>query len=133
MIKKQRVKAVAKTKDKIKRKVGRPAYIPNDFDRGKLHCALTYGMSEVEVQTFVGHDIDTMKKYYPELFKNVMPDRKEAVKKSLFYQATVLNIPTSAIFWLKSQHAEFQGLNNEDGDKEAAQRILTAIANALPD
>lgn len=131
MSKKQNVKAVAKTDSK--RKVGRPQYEPNEFDRGKLVCALTYGMPEHEIQSFVCRDIDTLKKHYPNEFKNVMADRKEAVKKSLFYQATTLNIPTSTIFWLKSQHEEFQGLNNEDGDKEAAQRILTAIANALPD
>lgn len=133
MTKKRTVKPVAKT-EKPKRKVGRPPYQPNDFDRGKLHCALSYGMSEVEIQSYVCRDIDTLKKHYPDMFANVMPDRKEAAKKALFYQATVLNIPTSTIFWLKSQHEEFQGLNSDpDGDKETASKILKAIADALPD
>ncbi len=133
MTKKKPVKAVAETKiDKPKRKVGRPCYEVNNFDKGKLHCALTYGMTSLEIQTYVGHDVDTLKKHYPELFANVKPDRKEAVKKALFYQAHVLNIPASTIFWLKCQHEEFQGVQ-ADNDTDAAQRILNAISKALPD
>jgi hypothetical protein len=130
MVKNNTVKAVAETK--VKKRNGRPPYEPNNFDKGKLHCALTYGMTEVEMQTYVGHDIDTLKKHYPELFANVKPDRKDAVKKSLFYQATTLNIPASTIFWLKCQHEEFQGIT-ADPDADAAQKILAAISKALPD
>jgi hypothetical protein len=135
MVKKHIVTAVAKTnKDgSIRKKMGRPCYEPNEFDRGKLHCALTYGMAEVETESYVGRDIDTLKKHYPEMFANVRADRKEAVKKSLFYQATMLNIPTSTIFWLKSQHEEFQGMGTDDNDKDVASKILQAIAKALPD
>ncbi len=85
-----------------KNKGGRPPYEPNPYDEGKLHCALTYGMTYEEIQSYMRKDIDTLQKHYPELFENVKADRNGAVKAALFFQATKLNIPASTIFYLKT-------------------------------
>jgi hypothetical protein len=113
-----------------KRPVGRPAYEPNPSDEGKIHFALTYGLSQEEIESYMGRDIDTLKKHYAELFATVKADRNGAVKRALAYQATVLNLPASTIFWLKTQDPSFRE-QKEDTAKDNAQEFLGALSKAL--
>lgn len=116
------------TKKVSKNRGGRPEYEPNPYDQGRLHCALTYGMTQEEIESYMCKDIDTLKKHYPEMFATVKADRNGAVKKALFYQATKLNLPASTIFYLKTQCEEFQEKKNAEGvDGDVLMNFIASV------
>ena len=111
---------------------GRPPHEYCEIKAGKIESLLRYGIPREEIANHVGLSPKTLQKYYGEILESVTECRNDAVKASLFYQATVLNIPTSTIFYLKTRcHEEYsEKLPDNSITKED---ILKVIASKLPD
>lgn len=111
---------------------GRPPHQYSEIKAAKIESLLKYGIPRAEIANHVGMSDKTLNKYYGEILENVIPCRDACVKASLFHQATVLNIPASTIFYLKTRcHEEYSEKNTDTSITK--EDILKAIADKLPD
>ncbi len=113
--------------------MARPEHQYSEIIAAKLHSLLCFGIPQKKIANHIGLSFDTMKKHYSEILENTIPDRDSAVEHSLFYQATVLNIPTSTIFYLKTRMPERYGDQKADDNQNVKDDILSHIASKLPD
>lgn len=85
-----------------KKKVGRPAYKPNDEHRRTVAVMVAAGIPQRSIGRCLGADVKTLMKHYKHEFDNAADIANAKVAESLFKQATQGNT-TAGIWWTKSK------------------------------
>ncbi len=123
-------KPVNKNRNKTNRLGGRPEHEYSERIAGRLESAIKFGIPQEELAADIGLSLNTLKKHYSDIFECCKENRHQSVKRALHYQATVLNIPSSTIFYLKTQCEEFQEKGADGTDSEV---LMQFIATQLKD
>lgn len=120
--------------DDAKVKVGRPQYIPTDNHYQIVRALCLFGAPHEYIAQYIGITDKTLRKYYPELLKNCKENKNYSVESSLFIQALRGNVDACK-YWLDNHLKDKYNKQPvlQEGNEDDAQRILNAIANALPD
>lgn len=112
-----------------KNKGGRPPHEYDDIIAAELRLAITFGIPQAAYEQYIGHDVDTLKKHYPDVFRTTAENPTMAVKWAFFKNCVGGNVQAQ-IFWLKTRCYEFQ---DKTGllDNENKNEFLADIARAI--
>ena len=111
---------------------GRPAHVYSEIIAARIESLLKFGITQPRIAIHVGLSDKTVRKYYAEVLEASYECQTEAVEASLFYQATVMNIPSLTIFYLKTRmpHKYAEKIVENRLTKED---LFAALAQKLPD
>ncbi len=116
-------------------KGGRPKYERNDKDEGKLIAFLSIGFPHKQLALYMGRSINTLKKYYPDLFETILntEDKTAMVENGLWYNAAIKLNVTAQIVWLKAYKSALYGDKVVPPDNEGLKAdIFKELAQRLP-
>ena len=116
------------------KKIGRPQYIPTDNHYQIVRALCLFGAPHEYISQYIGITDKTLRKYYPELLATCKENKNYSVESSLFIQALRGNVDACK-YWLDNHLKMTYNKNpiTKDPDGDSAQKILDAIAKALPD
>ena len=114
----------------MKRKGGRPAYVPTDELREVVRSHVVVGTQRELIARLIGISAETLDKYYrPELEESAAKANAE-IAKGLYAKAIGGDV-TSMIFWLKTR-ARWREERPEAPDTGTLTDALRAIADKMP-
>jgi hypothetical protein len=113
-----------------RKKMGRPAYIPNDTDYKLVRAlAVGRGRSHDYIARYIGITRSTLLKYYSDLLHETKDTRNEEVENSLYIQAAVKQEFRATAYYLEKNYREKYG-QDPSGEVDQSE-FLAAISKVL--
>ncbi len=112
-----------------KKKAGRPAYSPSQYDRQQVEQMAALGIRKEDIAIVLGIHRNTLTRHYTDELARAGVQANAVIAKTLFNMARSGKNVAATIFWLKCQ-----GKWRETDPKETADTVKEIkIVGGLPD